>query len=420
MRPGSFIITWVVPISIVAKLKANIPRHLLKRYCVIKLEIGGSCVYDVYSDVSVRDKHSHAPAEAIDNLPLKNAVRQRLESSKELNLLIVGCYHVGKSTLINSLFFKKGEKYEPKAAEGSLKACTQEVRAHTLIMDGVCFNIYDSPGLQDDSTAADLVYLSKIKATCPNIHLVIYCKKMEEPIRPAEKTALKNLHKAFGSTIWDNAVIALTFANKVDPPDPYTDEVEYFSALKTRNEEEFYGHFRSFIIKELFFENLKTRIHPVGSAKVLQLRGMEKDWRAEFWYGCIEACREEGKGAVLKIAWKDAAFVAKVFGAVIVGTAAVTTVGILISKGVDTAAVTLTGEGVRTAAVATVGILTGKGLHAEIKAGVHAGINAGINAGIFLVAASIGTLLGMRDTTGGAIAINGTTEEMDEQERKKQ
>ena len=110
--PGSFIITWVVPRSIVAKLKANIPRHLLKRYCVIKLEIGGSCVYDVCSDVSVCDKQSHAPAEAIDNLsdfPLKNAVRQRLESSKELNLLIMGCYQVGKFTLINSLFYKKGD-----------------------------------------------------------------------------------------------------------------------------------------------------------------------------------------------------------------------------------------------------------------------------------------------------------------------
>ena len=76
------------------------------------------------------------------------------------------------------------------------------------------------------------------------------------------------------------------------------------------------------------------------------------------------------------MAWKDAAYYAKFVGAVI-GTAAVTTVGILI----------------------------GKGLH----------------AGIFLIfAGSIGTLLGMRDTTtGGAIAIEGTTEEMDEQKRKK-
>ena len=46
VRPSSFIVTWVVPRSIVAKLKANIPRDLFKQYD-IKLEIGGSCVYDV-------------------------------------------------------------------------------------------------------------------------------------------------------------------------------------------------------------------------------------------------------------------------------------------------------------------------------------------------------------------------------------
>ena len=60
---------------------------------------------------------------------------------------------------------------------------------------------------------------------CPNIHLIIYCKKMGEPIRPAEKAALRTLHKTFGSSIWHNTIIALTFANFVDPPDPDIDEV---------------------------------------------------------------------------------------------------------------------------------------------------------------------------------------------------
>ena len=315
---------------------------------------------------------------SLSDLPLEDAVRQKLESSKELNLLIVGCYQVGKSTLINSLFYKKGERYEKIAAEGSLQACTQEVASHSLIMGGVRLNIYDSPGLQDDSTAVDLVYLRKIKAHCPIIHLVIYCKKMEEPIRPAEKMALENLNKTFGSSIWDNVVIALTFANKVDSPDPDADEVEYFKEVKTRNEEEFDKALKRFIINDASFANLKKRIHPTGSAKVLKLPGMEEDWRAEFWSGCIEACREEGKGAVLKMAWKDAAYFATLVGAAIVGTAAVTTDA----------------------------IQAGKGFH----------------AGIFLIlAVSVGTLLGLGNTTsGGAIAIKGNKEEMDEQKRKKQ
>ena len=45
VRPGSFIVTWFIPESVVEKLKGKVPRAILKKYSVIKLEIAGSCVY---------------------------------------------------------------------------------------------------------------------------------------------------------------------------------------------------------------------------------------------------------------------------------------------------------------------------------------------------------------------------------------
>ena len=45
VRPGSFIVTWFVPESVVEKLKGNVPRAILKKYSVTKLEIAGTCVY---------------------------------------------------------------------------------------------------------------------------------------------------------------------------------------------------------------------------------------------------------------------------------------------------------------------------------------------------------------------------------------
>ena len=42
---GSYIITWFIPKSLVEKLKAKVPREILKKYCVTKLEIAGTCVY---------------------------------------------------------------------------------------------------------------------------------------------------------------------------------------------------------------------------------------------------------------------------------------------------------------------------------------------------------------------------------------
>ena len=45
IRSGSYIITWFIPESVVEKLKKKIPREILKKYCVTKLEIAGACVY---------------------------------------------------------------------------------------------------------------------------------------------------------------------------------------------------------------------------------------------------------------------------------------------------------------------------------------------------------------------------------------
>ena len=43
--PGSHIITWFIPESVVEKLKTKVPREILKKYSVTKLEIAGACVY---------------------------------------------------------------------------------------------------------------------------------------------------------------------------------------------------------------------------------------------------------------------------------------------------------------------------------------------------------------------------------------
>ena len=45
IRSGCYIITWFIPESVVNKLKAKIPREILKKYCVTKLEIARACIY---------------------------------------------------------------------------------------------------------------------------------------------------------------------------------------------------------------------------------------------------------------------------------------------------------------------------------------------------------------------------------------
>ena len=130
-------------------------------------------------------------------------------------------------------------------------------------------------------------------------------------------------------------------------------------------------HFR---IETERVEALKHHIFPTGSARVLKLPGMQEDWRADFWRGCLDACQPEGKGALLQIAWKNAHFV-KLF---------------LASLGTTTGgAVTVAGVGCTAAGVA----FTATGILAPV--------------GVPLLAAGvISTILGVAATAGGAAGIS--------------
>ena len=48
VRPGSFIVSWFVPETIVEKLKANIPIAILQKYSVITLKIAKTSVYRIH------------------------------------------------------------------------------------------------------------------------------------------------------------------------------------------------------------------------------------------------------------------------------------------------------------------------------------------------------------------------------------
>ena len=61
------------------------------------------------------------------------------------------------------------------------------------------------------------------------------------------------------------------------------------------------------------FEELAKRTYAVGSARKLELPTGE-NWQAEFWRGCLDACKPEGKGALLKLAWRNKYFL-KLVGA---------------------------------------------------------------------------------------------------------
>ena len=114
-----------------------------------------------------------------------------------------------------TLFYTEGGAYEV-AREGSLDPTTDDVNLYTREMHGVKFNMYDSPGLQDGNES-DAKYLQIIREKCPKLHLIIYCTKINEPLRPEDKKALENIRTTFTDDFWRSFVVAMTHSDQVKP-----------------------------------------------------------------------------------------------------------------------------------------------------------------------------------------------------------
>lgn len=124
----------------------------------------------------------------------------------------------GKSSLINAIVGKHIAK-EGKDLEGF----TRDVNQFNTEINGVTFNIWDSPGLQDiaedDDAITDRLIKSTMKQHCQNLHLLLYCVRMDrDRFFKTEEEAIEHFTDIFKPKIWETSVVALTFANRVIPP----------------------------------------------------------------------------------------------------------------------------------------------------------------------------------------------------------
>ena len=250
-----------------------------------------------------------------EDLDLPADAKEAFKNSSELNILIFGKYHVGKSTLINSLFYREGEEYVKRATEGNLEPTTKEVESYKIEMHGVSCNIFDTQGLQDGS-GNDSKYLKKMKRECKTPHLVICCIKLDEPVRPEDVKTIKAFTGKHGAKIWENALFALTFANQVEPARPRINEVEFLrqrvkdktsylrECLKTKRSDNGIGIDVS-VVEQIQFV-------PTGTARRMNLPGIT-DWRINFWEKCFLVMKQEARFATLKIHWRDRRFIAMIF-----------------------------------------------------------------------------------------------------------
>lgn len=197
------------------------------------------------------------------------------------SILVTGKTGVGKSRLVNALVGKRVAE-EGRARE----ACTDTVTAHHAEIYGVEVVVWDSPGLQDGS-CNERMYLADMKRKLETgFDVMIYCLSMPETrFQVPDKNAIRNMTDCFGKDLWKNAVVALTFANRISDPDE-EDEVAYFMGEKY-----FWDKAIDDFLGELGIDcdvRKALPIVPTGTYKNLRLLTDPpcENWLSELWMSC--------------------------------------------------------------------------------------------------------------------------------------
>ncbi|CAI8016700.1 hypothetical protein GBAR_LOCUS10228 [Geodia barretti] len=118
VRPGSFIVTWYVPKSVVEKLKTKVPRPILKQHGVQKLQIAGVCVYRIVSP-------SSPPALTSQQSMITLTTDDEEEEEKEPD-------DIGTSTLETSVRSNNKRSLRPRTYNSSVSSDRGYSSAHSL------------------------------------------------------------------------------------------------------------------------------------------------------------------------------------------------------------------------------------------------------------------------------------------------
>ena len=175
--------------------------------------------------------------------------------------------------------------------------------SYETTVNNIKFEIWDSPGLQDiteEDEAITLRIAQTLKERCHHLHLLLYCIRMDrDRVELSELKAIKELSQVFTAKVWDTAVFALTFANRVLlPPDKESDE-EAAEWFKERIKE-----FQKVIVKALVESGVpehkanKVPAIPTGYHTPTKMMPNPRelfdrpDWFNPFWHSCANHMEE--------------------------------------------------------------------------------------------------------------------------------
>lgn len=162
--------------------------------------------------------------------------------------------------------------------------------------NNVKITVFDTPGLADD-TGNDEKYLEQIKKKITAVDLFLFCFDMTSTrFRDDDARTIKKVTTTFGRSLWDHALVVLTFANRVQPSKDKVTEKDFFQQRMLR--------FRDKICKVLDKEGVDEKalndlpFVPAGEWMKPALPDRD-NWLTVFWIEAFKRINRNAKAAFL-------------------------------------------------------------------------------------------------------------------------
>ena len=142
---------------------------------------------------------------------------------KPINLLVFGRNKSGKSTLVESLLGGGQNTNEyPNDDSGAVSAKSKVCVGGTR--DNRMLKMFEVPALDNIYLEKADIFKEIVKDTGGRADLMLFCIDMRRRLNQDDRNLLGHIDRAYGRSIWKNAMIVLTFGNEVGSEDNFLKE----------------------------------------------------------------------------------------------------------------------------------------------------------------------------------------------------